>query len=407
MPSVVVGVPSATFTSEKFIYINASTLIMRSVVTAKIRINPTKELVATIKAYTRALQFCVDKAWKTKIRTNFNLHRVVYPTLRQRFKLPAQLAVGCIVQACAMVKKAKFKPIINRTSVRYNFPRSANLKANILILRLLKTRQEFSFNIPDCYKEYFTWEVNESLLRMDSKGRCFFLFTFSKEVDATEQNNASQNIVLGIDLGVNNLAVCSDGRFYHSSKVKQIKRKFKHLRSVLQAKGTRSSKRLLKKLSGRETRYMAWVNHNISKDIVSNFDGNKIIMENLKGIRKQRRGKIMNYWISNWSFFQLQFFIQYKAERVGISVIKVKPNYTSQICHRCGQLGTRLSGCFSCSHCGLSSFSADLNAARNLAHPMLVERQGAVTHPHSQSDEAEGNSQVAIEAELMAKSPAL
>ncbi len=37
---------------------------MRAVVTAKIRINPTRQVVATIKAYTKALQFCVDYAWK-------------------------------------------------------------------------------------------------------------------------------------------------------------------------------------------------------------------------------------------------------------------------------------------------------------------------------------------------------
>jgi len=242
-------------------------------------------------------------------------------------------------------------------------------------------------------------------LRMDKRGRCFFMFTFSKEFNATEQNIRSQNIVLGIDLGVNNLAVCSDSRFYNSAKVKQVKRKFKYLRSKLQAKGTHSSKRLLKKLSGRETRYMAWINHNISKDIVSKFNGNKIIMENLKGIRKQHRGRIMNYWISNWSFFQLQTFIQYKAERKGITVERVKPNYTSQICHRCGQLGSRSKGCFSCSHCGLSLFNSDLNASRNLAHPMLVERQGAITHPYSLCNEHKGTSHSAIACEHKAKIP--
>jgi len=250
-------------------------------------------------------------------------------------------------------------------------------------------------------REYFTWDVKESLLMIDRKGRCFFLFTFSKEVTATEQNIDSQSNVLGIDLGVNNLAVCSDGRFYNSAKVKQTKRKFKYLRSKLQAKGTRSSKRLLKKISGREKRFMAWCNHNISKDIVSKFNGNKIVMENLKGIRKQRKGKRMNWVLSNWSFFQLQSFIQYKAERKGVVVNRVKPNYTSQICHRCGQLGSRSSqGCFSC-HCGLSNYSADLNASRNLAHPMLVERQGAVTHPNIQSDDVKSNSQVAIATEFM------
>ena len=366
---------------------------MRTNVTAKIRINPTKEIVSTIKAYTKALQFCINYAWKHKITQNFKLHYAIYRKVRKRFKLPSQIAVACMRQACGMVKKAKSKPIINRTSVRYNFPRSANIKGNTLVLRLLKVRQEFDLNIPACYKQYFSWKVVESLLRMDKKGRCFFLFTFSKEVAVTEQNIRSQNYVLGIDLGVNNLSVCSDGRFYNSAKVKQVKRKFKYLRSKLQAKGTLSAKRLLRKISGRETRYMTWVNHNISKDIVSKFDGNKIVMENLKGIRKQRRGRIMNYWISNWSFYQLQSFIQYKAGMKGIEVVKVKPNYTSQICHRCGQLGTRSKSCFSCSHCGLSNYNSDLNASRNLSHPMLVERQAAINQPHIPHDDVKGTSQ--------------
>lgn len=373
---------------------------MRSVVTAKIRINPTKKLIATVKVYTKALQFCVGYAWKHKITQNFTLHYAVYHIIRKRFKLPSQIAIGCIKQACGIVKKAKTCPIIKRASVRYNSPRSANLKGNILVLRLLDCRQEFNIKIPKCYTEYFTWEISESLLRIDKKGRCFFLFTFSKEITATEQNNASQKIVLGIDLGVNNLAVTSDCRFYNSAKVKQVKRKFKYLRSKLQSKGTRSAKRLLKKLSGRETRWMAWINHNISKSIVFNFNGNKIVMENLKGIRKTNRGKRMNYWISNWSFFQLQSFIQYKAERKGIEFIKVKPNYTSQICSKCGKMGSRSGGSFVC-HCGYS-LNADLNASRNLSHPMLAERQALVTVPYSQSDETEGGSQAAIEAELMA-----
>jgi putative transposase len=360
-------------------------MVMQTVATAKIRINPTPEVVRTIKWHTKCLQVCVDVAWKKGIKNHIKLQTIVYQRIRKH--LPSQLAVSCIKQAAGIVKKAKSKPIIKISSPRFNFPRNASLKGDTLVLRLLKTRQEFKFTIPDCYKEYFTWEVSESLLRMDKKGRCFFLFSFSKEVNAI-QNNCLQNNVLGIDVGVNNLAVCSDGRFFSSFKVKQTKRKFKHLRSILQSKGTRSAKRLLRKISRRETRYMAWINHNISKKIVSSFTGNKIVMENLKGIRDKNRGKRMNYWISNWSFFQLQKFIQYKAERKGIVVDRVKPHYTSQICHRCGQLGSRLFGSFSCIHCGLSRFSADMNAAQNLAHPMLVVRQAAITQPYSSCDDS-------------------
>ncbi len=381
--------------SKGFIYNFLYICTMQSRATAKIRITITPEIIATSKAYTKGLQFCINTAWNKKIRNNVKLHPFVYSRLRERFKLPAQLAIACIKQACGMVKKARSKPIINKAAVRYNFPRSANIKGNILVLRLLNKRQEFKLNIPDCYKEYFNWDVKESLLRIDRKGRCFFLFTFSKDIIA--DNSVLQNKVLGIDVGVNNLAVTSDSRFYNSSKVRQIKRKFKYLRSKLQTKGTRSSKRLLRKISGRETRFMAWHNHNISKDIVSSFNGNRIVMENLKGIRKLRRGKRMNYWLSNWSFYQLQSFIAYKAERNGIKIIKVRPYMTSQICHRCGHLGSRSNASFACSHCNLSSYSADLNAARNLAHPMLAERQAAITQPYSTCHDAKAVFGTAVE----------
>jgi len=38
-------------------------------------------------------------------------------------------------------------------------------------------------------------------------------------------------------------------------------------------------------------------------------------------------------------------------------------------------------------HCGFVRYSADLNAARNLAHPMLAERQAAVNRPFLACDE--------------------
>ena len=112
---------------------------MRAIVTAKIKIVPTNEVVATIDAYRKGLQFCVDTAWHKKIKNNVRLHPFVYPRLRKT--LPAQLAVACIKQACGIVKKAKTKPLIQRASVGYNFPRSANLKGNVLVLRLLTCRQ--------------------------------------------------------------------------------------------------------------------------------------------------------------------------------------------------------------------------------------------------------------------------
>ena len=371
---------------------------MRTRATVKIKIKATNEIIRTIKVYKKALQFCVNTAWSKGINNNIKLHPFVYLRLK-KMGMPSQLAISCIKQSCGIVKKAKTKPIIKFCSIRYNSPRSFSFKNNILSISTIKGRIKIPFTIPSCFKNYFSWEVDESLLRIDSKGKCFFLFTFSQESTI----NSGSHRVLGVDLGVNNLAVTSDRQFFKSSQVKQIKRKFRFLRSKLQAKGTRSSKRLLKKISGKEKRFMAWINHKISKDIVSTFDGNKIVMENLKGIRKIRRGKRMNYWISNWSFFQLQSFIQYKSERKGIEFVKVKPNYTSQICSKCGHLGSR-SGCSFVCHCGFS-LNADLNASLNLASPMLEKRQAVVTQPYNRSCEAKAL--LGTKAELMVKSPIL
>jgi putative transposase len=362
---------------------------MKTTATAKIKIQPTPEIVDTIRVYTKALQFCVDYAWNHKIVNKITLQYAIYSKLKKT-KLQAQLIIGCCRQAIEMIKEAKTKPHLKRASIRYNFPRSASIKNNILSISTIKGRVKIPFIIPECYKEYFSWNICESLLYIDRMNRCFFLFTFSKDVGF--DNSSQQNRVLGIDLGINNLAVTSDNQFYSSSKVKQVKRKFKFLRSKLQAKGTQSSRQHLKMLSGKEQRFMTDINHCMSKSIVSNFNGNKIVMEDLKGIRKQTRVKKMNYWISNWSFFQLQNFIQYKAERKNIEVVRVKPNYTSQICHRCGHLGSRLSGGFSCSHCGLSLYNADLNASRNLSHPMLVERQALVNVPIVVCDDTKASS---------------
>ena len=192
-------------------------MICRAV--AKVKIVATNEVVATVKAYGKALQFCVKVAWESRIRNNVKLHRVVYRELRETGKLPAQLAVACIKQACGIVKSAKSKPVVKRASVGYNFPRSASLKGDVLSIVTLNGRQKFVIEVPACFAAYFKeWKLTESLLRIGKRGKAYFLFGFSKEVVLV--NSVSQKSVLGVDLGVNNLVVTSDGGFFHSSKVK-------------------------------------------------------------------------------------------------------------------------------------------------------------------------------------------
>ncbi|MGC9504697.1 RNA-guided endonuclease TnpB family protein [Baaleninema sp.] len=107
------------------------------------------------------------------------------------------------------------------------------------------------------------------------------------------------------------------------------------------AKGTKGAKRLLKRLSGRERRYQSWVNHNISKQIVRRAKDTQsiIALEDLTGIRertnRQPRTKTERRRSNSWAFYQLRLFIDYKAIKEGVEVVRVPPAYTSQTCHNC------------------------------------------------------------------------
>lgn len=66
-------------------------------------------------------------------------------------------------------------------------------------------------------------------------------------------------------------------------------------------------------------------------------------------------------------YFKLSSYITYKASWAGVPVFKIKEAWTSKTCHKCGQIGERLSqGLFRCPSCNLV-YNADLNGAINIA----------------------------------------
>ena len=373
---------------------------MEARATAKIKINATTEIIKTLNIYSKGLQFCINVAWDKHIRNNIKLHPFVYKHLRD-IGLQSQLAISCIKQACGMVKKAKSKPTINRVSMRYNFPRSASFKNNVLSLATVNGRVKIPFTIPDCYKEYFDWDVKESLLKIDKKGRCFFLFTFAKDVHS--DSSCFQNRVLGVDIGINHLAVTSNNQFF-GKQVKPLRIKRDRLVSQLQAKGTKSAKRKLKSFGNRWTRFIAWQNHNISKQIVDSVEaGTTIVLEDISNIRKTAR---YNKWVHKWAFRQLQSFIEYKAIRKGCRVVYINPAYTSKECSVCHNHTVRHSGFVCCSHCGFS-LNSDLGASRNIAQRYIRNMCSvAVTQPYSVCDDSKAI-QFGTADEHNAKSPLL
>jgi len=189
---------------------------------------------------------------------------------------------------------------------------------------------------------------------------------------------------IGVDLGFNRVAVTSDGKFHTAKNIRHKKTGYKRTRRSLQANGSKSAKRALRRVSGRERRFIAYANHRLSKQIVADAKANnqRVVLEDLNGIRETGKAKCVH----EWSFAQLQWMIRYKAAGAGVEVVDVSPRYTSQTCSRCLHLGVRPNqSSFECSDCGYR-INADLNGAKSVAarHDLVAKGRYFCEYPREE-----------------------
>jgi IS605 OrfB family transposase len=193
------------------------------------------------------------------------------------------------------------------------------------------------------------------------------------------------SVNFGLDVGENNLAATSSGMVIGGGRLRHERDRHLAARRRLQSNGSRASKRKLKAISGKEQRHVRHVNHVASKAIVAQAlqAGAAILrMEDLSHIRARiKAGARVRARLHRWAFRQLQHFVRYKAEAVGIKVEFVEPAYTSQTCNVCGGRGERVKHRFACS-CGNLAHS-DVNASRNIARfaKLSSSARGVVNRP--------------------------
>lgn len=219
-------------------------------------------------------------------------------------------------------------------------------------------------------KVSFRWNPGKSFKRINqieiSKDRFMIAATFENKIIDQKYDG-----VLGIDLNCGigrSVANCANLR---TGEVVNLGRQGPNIRKKYMMK------RKKQKVHGdKEKRIMRDLDHKISRTIVNYALKNKlkIVMENLKGIRKQATkgtgSKGKNRVINSWSFYRLQQFVIYKAKECDIPVIKVNPHYTSQECSICSVIGDRDRDSFICRNkeCRFVDRKrhADINAAFNV-----------------------------------------
>ncbi len=330
-------------------------------------------LLETQKMFSEACNRIVPYVIENRCWNQYNLHQYSYYPLREELpSLGAQMVCCAIKKVCCSFKVLKIKksqevPTITfnqKGSVHYD-KRTFSLKDVVLSLFTVCKRIRCSFQIGLHQEQYLsTGKVKEGeLIR---KGKRWF---FNLVLDIPNVESVTCGTVFAIDVGENNLATTSNGRIYGGGQLKHKRDRFLARRKKLQSNGSHSAKRCLKRISGKERRHVREINHIISKEIVEEAAASHakvIVLENLTNIRKRIKGnKRMRSRLHRWSWRELQQFVKYKAEGLGISTLYVNPAYSSQICSKCGCMGSRYKHTFTCLNCGSFQHS-DRNAAINL-----------------------------------------
>jgi putative transposase len=399
---------------------------MKQIIVAKLKLHTTLEQYQALRetqiAYRNGLNYISRYAFEHgKSSNQQKLHKACYQEVRSLYQLPSQLACSIARQVSATYKglwtkvkknaqhrqagytKKRYKgldkaPHYSSPTVTYVYGRDYGLKpdqkVSVLTLqgRIVIPYIGYSKHT-DLLKTSKT--IGEAKLYFDKPHKQFYLLV-SIEFTLPDPTPTQITALGGMDVGQRFLAVVETpqqhSQFYSGKEVvhkaNQMARRIKKLRQ----KGTRSAKRTLQRLQGRERRLKQDVNHVVSKRIVTSHPHTLIGMENLTDIRerigmrtgkkaskKQRRANTLR---SKWSFAEFQNMVAYKAVLNHSLTIKVDAHYTSQTCPKCGHTSPdnrpNKGLLFICQGCRYT-LHADLVGARNITLRTLLIRQAWVS----------------------------
>lgn len=359
---------------------------MPQVLTVSCKLTATPQQVEKLDAVLSAFASCcefVNAKTPEKLTNQIAVQSLIYKEARAHSGLSAQMTIHAIRRVCANRKTAKQKGRLVKgfapTSVTYDSRTFTFRELDWMVsLTMLKGREKFKLHIGNYQKHLLHGQTPKSATLVKRNDGSFYL---QIQLESEPPAIPDTDNVLGVDLGRTDIACTSEGGKFSGKQVTQTRDKYSHVRASLQrkaSKGTRSSRRrcrqVLQRLSGRERRFQAWLNHTISYRLVhqAKAANQAIALEDLTGIRERTnqmpRSKTERRRSNSWAFYQLRQFLTYKGVKFGVAVRFVDPRYTSKTCHCCKVIGNRQGKKFECLNlsCGWVG-DADVNGAKNIA----------------------------------------
>ncbi len=344
---------------------------MKQVITVKLDMTAEQSalLMETMQAFNRGCDYVAAVAFQKRQANKIAIQPFVYGSLRADYGLSAQMAIRCIAKAIEAYKRDKdIQPTFDPLGAIVLDDRLMSFKglSHVSLLSL-----QGRILVPMRFGAYQAARLDRAKGQADLilRGGVFYL---ALTIDLPTPPPIEPVGVIGVDLGIVELATDSEGHQYSGAAVKAVRQKVKEHRRQLQKRKTRSAYKRLQKVRRRQSRFVRQTNHVISKELVQRalHSQKAIALEDLSGIRERASvlGKQMRWLLGNWAFDQLRQFLGYKAEAAGIPLILVDPKYTSQTCSVCGhceRANRKSQAKFLCLKCGLDE-NADRNAAKNI-----------------------------------------
>jgi IS605 OrfB family transposase len=349
--------------------------------TLQLKLVPTAEqhmaLLETMCMFNAAASYAAEVGFRDHVFSQVSIHNRCYRELRDRFGLSAQMAVRAIGKAVETFRRDKRScPVFRPDGAMTYDERLLGWKGPAHVSLLTLHGREIVAMVYGEYQAGFLHRLKGQVDLVYLDGT-FYLYA---TIDVPQDTPIEPTRFLGVDLGIVNIATDSDGNSYTGDEIEAVRQRCNTHRRTYQSTHTKSAKRRLKKLAGKQARFQRWANHGLAKHLVAYAKDTKaaLVLEELTGIRDRIRfRKPQRNKHNNWSFRQLREFLVYKAQRAGVPLLCVDPRNTSRTCSRCGYVdkrNRRSQAEFSCLRCGYTA-NADLNAATILA------TRGEVTHP--------------------------
>ena len=210
---------------------------------AQLKLKPSAEQARALKQSLITANAAADVvsayAFEHLVFRTYDVHKALYHQIKARFQVTAQVVVRVLAKVGDSYKLDRY---IQRTfrplgSIAYDSRiLSYNLARQTVSIWTVDGRQTIAFVAGDRQRRLLVHQHGESDL-VYRKGQFYLLAT----CDVADPDPIDVDGALGIDLGIVNLAVNSDGETYSGEYVEQVRRRYNRRRSALQAVGTKSA----------------------------------------------------------------------------------------------------------------------------------------------------------------------